>query len=157
MDWSSPSSSVHAISQARILEWVAISFSQGSSWPRDQTQVSCIVDGLLHRRQMFYCWATREALSSDYRAQNSISSIHLKFPLGVVIFASHSPLWTLTSLCSLWTGLGYWHSSVKYRISNSWPSLLLPHLINKKWHSLDHSFTGVPAMLPSQSGSIKQW
>ena len=42
MDCSSPGSSVHGISQARILEWVAISFSRGSSWPRDQTQVDCI-------------------------------------------------------------------------------------------------------------------
>ena len=38
----SPGSSIHGISQARILEWVAISFSQGSSLPRDQTQVSLI-------------------------------------------------------------------------------------------------------------------
>ena len=32
----------HGIFQARVLEWVAISFSRGSSWPRDQTQVSHI-------------------------------------------------------------------------------------------------------------------
>ena len=39
----SPSgSSVHGISQARILEWVAIPFSRGSFWPRAQTQVSCV-------------------------------------------------------------------------------------------------------------------
>ena len=42
MDCSPASSSVHRISQARILEWVAISFSMGSSWPKDQTHVSCI-------------------------------------------------------------------------------------------------------------------
>ena len=42
MDCSSPGSSVHGILQARILEWVAISFSRGSSRPRDWTQVSCI-------------------------------------------------------------------------------------------------------------------
>ena len=35
-------SSVHGILQARILEWVAIPFSRGSSWPRDWTWVSCI-------------------------------------------------------------------------------------------------------------------
>ena len=39
MDCSLPGSSVHGISQARILEWVAISSSRGSSWPRDQTHV----------------------------------------------------------------------------------------------------------------------
>ena len=42
MDCSLPSSSVHGILQARILECVAILFSRGSSWPRDQTGVSCI-------------------------------------------------------------------------------------------------------------------
>ena len=42
MDCGPPGSSLHVISQARILEWVAISFSRGSSQPRDQTEVSCI-------------------------------------------------------------------------------------------------------------------
>ena len=41
MDCSLPGSSVHGILQARILEWVAISFSRGSSQPSDRTQVSC--------------------------------------------------------------------------------------------------------------------
>ena len=43
MDCRLPSSSVHGILQARILEWVAISFSRGSFRPRDQTRVSHIV------------------------------------------------------------------------------------------------------------------
>ena len=42
VDCSPPGSSVHGILQARILEWVAISFSRGSSRPRDRTQVSHI-------------------------------------------------------------------------------------------------------------------
>ena len=42
MDCSPPGSSVHGISQARILEWVAISFSRGSSPPRCQTCISCV-------------------------------------------------------------------------------------------------------------------
>ena len=42
MDCSPPGSSVHGILQARILEWVAISFSRGSSQPGDRTQVSRI-------------------------------------------------------------------------------------------------------------------
>ena len=42
MDCSLPGSSVHGILQARILEWVIIPFSRGSSWPRNPTQVSCI-------------------------------------------------------------------------------------------------------------------
>ena len=42
LDCSLQGSSVHRIFQARVLEWVAISFSRGSSWLRDQTRVSCI-------------------------------------------------------------------------------------------------------------------
>ena len=42
MDCSSPGSSVHRIFQERILEWVAISSSRGSSWPRDQTRISLV-------------------------------------------------------------------------------------------------------------------
>ena len=55
IDYSLPGSSVHGIFQARILKWVAISFSRGSSHPRDQTCISCI------SRQILYHWATREA------------------------------------------------------------------------------------------------
>ena len=54
MDYSLPSSSVHGIFQARVLECIAISFSRGSSWPRDQTRVSHIVGRCLT------IWATRE-------------------------------------------------------------------------------------------------
>ena len=56
MDCSPPVSSVHGILQARILEWVAISFSTGSSQPKDWTWVSCIGG------RFFTVWATREAL-----------------------------------------------------------------------------------------------
>ena len=55
IDCSPPGSSVHGTLQARILEWIAIPFSRGSSWPRDQTWVSCIADGF------FTIWATRGA------------------------------------------------------------------------------------------------
>ena len=43
MDCSLPGSSVHGILQARVLEWVAMPFSRGSSQPKDRTQVSHIV------------------------------------------------------------------------------------------------------------------
>ena len=55
VDCSLPGSSIHGILQARILEWVAISFSRGSSWLRDQIRVSCIAG------RFFTLWATREA------------------------------------------------------------------------------------------------
>ena len=57
MDCSLPGSSVHGIFQAIVLEWVAISFSSGSSQPRDRAQVSHVVD------RRFTVWATREVQS----------------------------------------------------------------------------------------------
>ena len=56
MDCSPPRSSVYGIILAGTLEWVAISSSRGSLWPRDWTRVSCI------GRQILYHWATWEAL-----------------------------------------------------------------------------------------------
>ena len=55
MDCSLPDFSVHGIFQARVLEWVTISFSRGSSWPRSWTRVSRIAG------RRFTVWATREA------------------------------------------------------------------------------------------------
>ena len=56
MDCSLPDSSVHGIPQAKILKWVAISFSRGSSWPRDPTHICCaLCIGRL------YHWVTWEA------------------------------------------------------------------------------------------------
>ena len=58
MDCSLPGS-IHGIFQARILEWVAISFSRGSSRPRDQTRVSCIAG------RHFTVWATNKGVSLE--------------------------------------------------------------------------------------------
>ena len=57
MDCSLPGSPVRKILQARLLEWVVIPFSRGSSRPRNQTDVSCIAG------RSFTNWATREAQS----------------------------------------------------------------------------------------------
>ena len=72
MDCSLPGS-IHEIFQARILEWVAISFSRGSSRPRDRTRVSCIAG------RCFTVWATREtpmvswfSLKTYFEIQNII-------------------------------------------------------------------------------------
>ena len=69
MDCSLPGSSVHGILQARILEWVAVPFSRGSSQSRNRTQVSCIAGGF------FTNWATREA-----QIWQEVFSIHSSFP-----------------------------------------------------------------------------
>ena len=57
MDCSLSCCSIHGIFQARALEWVAISFSRGSSWPRDRNRVSHIVG------RCYTIWATREVLT----------------------------------------------------------------------------------------------
>ena len=57
------SSSVHGIAQVRILVWVAISSSRGSSLPRDRTHISCI--SCIGRR-ILYHWATRKAPNPLY-------------------------------------------------------------------------------------------
>ena len=68
MDCSPPGSSVHEISQARILEWVAISFSRVSSHTRDWTHISCIDEWIP------YHWATREAQTKPAAAAKSLQS-----------------------------------------------------------------------------------
>ena len=68
MDSSLLGSAIHGIFQARILEWAAISFSRGSSQPRDRTQVSSIA----HRG--FTVWATRKANISIWDHYNDVSN-----------------------------------------------------------------------------------
>jgi len=58
-DCSLPGSSVHGILQARTLEWVAISFSRGSFWPRDRTHVSYV--SCTDRWALYHC-ATWKAI-----------------------------------------------------------------------------------------------
>ena len=53
--WLSGLQTVHGILQARIVEWVAVPFSRGSSQPRDKTQISCMAG------RFFTSWVTREA------------------------------------------------------------------------------------------------
>ena len=69
MDCSPPDSSVHGISQARILEWVAVSFSRGSSRLRDWTPVSCV--SCIGRQILYYC-ATWETQTRYTHGQNTL-------------------------------------------------------------------------------------
>ena len=69
IDSSLLGSYVNGISQARILEWVAISFSRGSSQSRDRTHVSCIHQWIL------YHWATWEALLYTLNLYDAVQQI----------------------------------------------------------------------------------
>ena len=53
MDCSPPCSSVHGIVQVKILEWVVISYSRGSSQHRDQTRISCVP--CIGRQILYHC------------------------------------------------------------------------------------------------------
>ena len=70
VDCSLPGSSVHGISQARILEWVTISFF-GTFLTRDRTHVSC------SGRRILYHWATREA--QVWLSRNAISFLQVSY------------------------------------------------------------------------------
>ena len=97
-------SSVHGISQARILEWVAIFFPSGFSQPRDQTSVLGVANRLLHCRQILYHWATRRAeimsliLSTFWYFCNFFVMSTLYFPLAVSSSIFYYPYITLRAL-----------------------------------------------------------
>ena len=77
MDCSLLCSCIHGVFQARILEWVAISFSRGSYWPRDQTQVSCTVGRLFIVWTTVLCLVTQLSLTfCDFMDCPSDSSFH---------------------------------------------------------------------------------
>ena len=91
--------SVHGILQARILGCVAVPFSRGSSWPRDQTRVSCIAD------RFFTIWATREALQTLLNLKHSpVSYASGKFANATFSNLAFSlypkPCWNLANPCS---------------------------------------------------------
>ena len=96
MDCGPPGSSVHGILQTRILEWVTIPFIRGSSWPRDQTQVSCTAC------RFFTIWASREAHLHIY------SCIYI-YQFGSVQSLSHVQLfatpWTVARQAPLFMGI----------------------------------------------------
>ena len=107
IDCSPLDSSVHGISQAGILEWFAISFSRGSSWPKDPTQVSCL------GRQVLYCWAIREAhshISTWLLIQKCSSWSMLLVPhscLTLWIIARQAPLSLELCRQAYWRGLPF--------------------------------------------------
>ena len=79
MDYNPPGSSVHGILQSRVLEWVAILFSRGSSWPRDWTLVFCTAG------RFFTVWATRQSYTSNNVSLTRNIWRHLNSPASQVL------------------------------------------------------------------------
>ena len=84
MDYNLPGSSVHGILQSRILNWVAMFFSSGSSWPRNQTFISCIsciaggfftVPLAYETSKIFFASAIKNTLSpNNFQVYNTVIS-----------------------------------------------------------------------------------
>ena len=136
MDCSPPGSSVHGILQARILEWIAISFSRGSSWPKNLIWVSCISG------RLFTIWATREAKFKITYFKTLTTLIPSPK------FSSVQSLSRVQLFATLWTAA----RQVSLSITNSWSLLkfmsiesVMPsnHLI------LCHPFLLPPSIFPS--------
>ena len=94
MDCSLPGSSVHGILQARILEWVDIPFSRGSSWPSEWTQVSCTAG------RFFTVWAM-ECFTLIEEINTICIGVHLCFRFyPILVFFCWEPEFSLvTPLC----------------------------------------------------------
>ena len=125
-DCSPPGPTVHGTSQARILEWVAIPFSMGSSWSRDQTWAFCITG------RFFTVWATREARSiprGHLMAAQSVFWISLKScawwdferPL-LYLWSLTRHLWWASPSCETLPRLSWEASFAAMRSAGIWPT-----------------------------------
>ena len=142
MDYSPPGSSIHGILQARILEWVAILFSRGSSWIMVQTYISCIAG------RFFAIWVISEAPLSSLSKDKSwvltlVSKIHL---VTTPLFASFDFCVWIFAFSGFPAPFRFLISSLDGKI-NTHP-LLLTIIVDLSWinfHSLLHmSFVCFP-------------
>ena len=113
-DCSLPGSSVHGIFQARILEWVAIPFSRGSFWFRDQTQISCVAGRfftcLSYRKTM--CWIVKEKLfvpRSTFLLEKGVFS-HSAHSLWILVWTEK---WEGVYICILYAFFAFYMLFIK--------------------------------------------
>ena len=79
LDYSPSGYSVHGIFQARIQQWVAISSSRGSSWPRDWTHISCVSCVSCIAGWLFTCWTIEQMNgSTPLKTQTQARLIEIK-------------------------------------------------------------------------------
>ena len=96
MDNSSPGSSVHGIIQARILEWVAIPFTRGSSWPWDLTWVSCIAGRLFYQGKSL-CWHPKMSLLVAFLTLHILKHQSCELIFWKMFPLKYSPVKTVTA------------------------------------------------------------
>ena len=101
MDFSPPGSSILGMLQARVLEWGAISFSRGSSQPRNRTRVSHIVG------RRFTIWTTRE-VQGGVEGQPKATQSRKKWGVGTRVDDERVDLETLLLYCFPKEGKAHW-------------------------------------------------
>ena len=101
MDCSLPGSSVQGISQARILEWVAISFFRGCTRPRDGTRISCT------DRWILYCWASQSVHDNQQWVPSGMTSFRKPFLTSHFDLGEHLDL-TLIRFLNKWIWTTNW-------------------------------------------------
>ena len=134
MDCSPSASSVHVILLARILEWIAVSFSRESSWLRDQTWVSRTAG------RFFIVWATQETLYFMMLLLSLFSCVrHCVTPQ---MAAHQAPPSLGFSRQEHWSGLPFpsprherekWKWSLSVILDSSWPNGLQPTRLLHPW------------------------
>ena len=99
-DCSTPGSSVHGLSQSRILDWVAIPFSRGFSRPRDQTQVSCFEGRFFYHlsHQRVGCYFILQGISPTQGSNPNLR--HLLHWQADSLPLCHPPLIAPTTSCN---------------------------------------------------------
>ena len=146
---SSPTgSSVHGILQARIVEWVAILFSRGSFWLRDQTQVSCIAG------RSFTIWAIRK----NYLCISNLGVLRYYLwdriaELDRVVVRSLSNVWFFVTP---WTTAC--QPSLSFTISWSLLKLMsIESMMPSRYLILCHPFSSCPQSFPASGSFQMSW
>ena len=142
MDYSISGSSVHGIFQARVLEWIAIAFSRGSSWPRNRTRVSRIAG------RRFTLWA------AVYTSHNNEQYLccnfkHQKGPPASSFIQHVSQLFLVQSLSCVWLFVSPWIAAHQASLSFT---ISLSLLIHSHWlwfAAIDCWFTAIELVMLS--------
>ena len=131
MDCSLPGSSIHGIFQARVLEWVAISFSRGSSRPKDRTRVSRIVG------RCFVIWATREIHPGRLVTLKNILLIKAETKISLnfenVWPSEHSNCFDISDCAENGALLHYWGLRVNFLENTLWKESICKKMEHDKW------------------------
>ena len=148
MDCSPPGFSLHGILQARILEWVAISFSRGSSRPRDQSWVSHIAG------RCFNLWATREAHRVGLWVERLSMHAYISYGARNLTYITPNPYNTRRrQIFLLQLVRGLWPIEVK--------CLLSIHMVRKCWDKDLNPKLSLSSLLtfskPFQSAAYHLW